>query len=301
MDKNFDWKTYINNYEDLQKAGINTEKKARRHWITYGKKEGRSFLNNINREIIIDKTYENYEPIIKNKLLIILACHINSSLKYNTIVNNIQFLNMENIDIVIINSTEFMSNYNLNICKNIIKIFHINNDVYSDFGKFYYVLTNFDYMSYKNIIFINDSIILVNNINKFLINIDNSDWDLYGFNDSIQGCKHYQSFLFSIKTDKIQLLKDLFIKYKNNIKSYNDLIKYYEFGLYKTFSKKNCYITISHMTNGLNLQFTCDGYYKLLLENDIYPIIKIKRLLLSNIPLFILNKLPNIVKNTYNS
>ncbi len=29
---NFNWKTYVYNYEDLRKAGINTEKKALRHW-----------------------------------------------------------------------------------------------------------------------------------------------------------------------------------------------------------------------------------------------------------------------------
>ena len=40
---NFDWKTYINNYVDLQKAGINTKEKAKKHWIQYGKKENRTF------------------------------------------------------------------------------------------------------------------------------------------------------------------------------------------------------------------------------------------------------------------
>ena len=35
----FDWKSYINNNEDLRKAGINTQKKAVEHWITHGKNE----------------------------------------------------------------------------------------------------------------------------------------------------------------------------------------------------------------------------------------------------------------------
>lgn len=50
---NFDWKTYVNNYIDLQKAGINTEQKALRHYIMYGIKEGRSYLNLTN----ITQTY----------------------------------------------------------------------------------------------------------------------------------------------------------------------------------------------------------------------------------------------------
>ena len=41
----FNWQTYINNYEDLQKAGINTKKKAWQHWINHGKSEGRIYSN----------------------------------------------------------------------------------------------------------------------------------------------------------------------------------------------------------------------------------------------------------------
>ncbi len=37
----FDWVFYVNYYEDLQKAKIDTEEKALKHWNRYGKKEGR--------------------------------------------------------------------------------------------------------------------------------------------------------------------------------------------------------------------------------------------------------------------
>ena len=40
---NFDWKTYINNYVDLQNAKIDTKEKALAHWNKFGKKEGRTF------------------------------------------------------------------------------------------------------------------------------------------------------------------------------------------------------------------------------------------------------------------
>ena len=39
----FDWETYINNYIDLKKAGINTREKALQHWNNHGKKEGRTY------------------------------------------------------------------------------------------------------------------------------------------------------------------------------------------------------------------------------------------------------------------
>ena len=44
MNKNFDWKTYVENYEDLRKANIKTEVQAWLHWIKYGRREGRTFI-----------------------------------------------------------------------------------------------------------------------------------------------------------------------------------------------------------------------------------------------------------------
>ena len=51
---NFNWKTYVQNYEDLRKAGINNEKKAKTHWEIHGKNEGRTY------KIILTNT-ENYD------------------------------------------------------------------------------------------------------------------------------------------------------------------------------------------------------------------------------------------------
>lgn len=41
----FNWKIYVNNYEDLRKVGINTKQKAWAHWEMHGKSEGRSYTN----------------------------------------------------------------------------------------------------------------------------------------------------------------------------------------------------------------------------------------------------------------
>lgn len=41
---NFDWITYLNKYEDLRNAGINTKDAAIEHWNEYGKKEGRTYI-----------------------------------------------------------------------------------------------------------------------------------------------------------------------------------------------------------------------------------------------------------------
>lgn len=69
-DLKFDWVTYIENYKDLVEAGINTEKEAYRHWINYGKKEGRIYSkidiyknsNDFDWKFYVD----NYEDLQKN-------------------------------------------------------------------------------------------------------------------------------------------------------------------------------------------------------------------------------------------
>ena len=39
----FNWKSYVNRYGDLQKAGINTKEKAEHHWLHHGRYEGRKY------------------------------------------------------------------------------------------------------------------------------------------------------------------------------------------------------------------------------------------------------------------
>jgi hypothetical protein len=298
MIKKFDWKTYISNYEDLINAGINTEKKALWHWKNFGIKEKRTFTS--FESGIIDCTYKQCSPTINVKLLMIIACHTNNELKYQTILNNMKYLSIDNIDIILINSKEFEHNYKFDIWKNVIKIFYIENDGYYDFGKWNYVLDNFDYSSYRNVIFTNDSIILTGNINNYFINVANTNWDLYAFNDSRQIKIGYQSYLFSINTSKIQLFKDFYNNSKSKIYNFDDVIKYYELELYHIFNNKFCYYSIGHITAGRNIQFEMDDYYKKILENNTFPIIKIKRILQESIPKFIYEKIPVEIKKCIN-
>lgn len=61
-DNDFDWKTYVENYEDLQKANINTYESALQHWNKYGKKEGRTFKKFNNSECWILNIPDEYKP-----------------------------------------------------------------------------------------------------------------------------------------------------------------------------------------------------------------------------------------------
>jgi hypothetical protein len=66
MDKNFDWETYIRNYEDLQKAGINNADKAWSHWVKFGISEGRTFTNlNVNMLKLKQNKLAKFNSIIK--------------------------------------------------------------------------------------------------------------------------------------------------------------------------------------------------------------------------------------------
>lgn len=53
----FDWKTYINNYSDLRSLGINTKEKAVKHWLSQGKREGRTC-----RDILATKNTRTIAP-----------------------------------------------------------------------------------------------------------------------------------------------------------------------------------------------------------------------------------------------
>lgn len=79
--KGFDWEFYINYYEDLKYAGIDTKNKAYNHYITYGWKEKRIINKNNDRAIPINFDllfYVNYYEDLKkvyNKNEIIPLSH----------------------------------------------------------------------------------------------------------------------------------------------------------------------------------------------------------------------------------
>ena len=62
----FDWKQYIENYQDLRDTGIDTEEKALKHWINYGEKENRTYKFIIPTELLDfdwEQYIENYQDL----------------------------------------------------------------------------------------------------------------------------------------------------------------------------------------------------------------------------------------------
>ena len=60
LEKDFDWKQYIDNYKDLRDAGISTEKSATEHWIHNGKKEGRTYYKLNENQLENDFDWKQY-------------------------------------------------------------------------------------------------------------------------------------------------------------------------------------------------------------------------------------------------
>jgi hypothetical protein len=63
MSENFNWVYYVNRYKDLKKANINTYETAYKHWISFGKKEGRE----CNEPVILKNKLQK-KPIESPKL-----------------------------------------------------------------------------------------------------------------------------------------------------------------------------------------------------------------------------------------
>jgi hypothetical protein len=65
QDKQFDWIFYTNYYPDLKKAGINTKRKALKHWIDFGRREGRICNASSIKQIVSGSNTDSF----KSKLI----------------------------------------------------------------------------------------------------------------------------------------------------------------------------------------------------------------------------------------
>ena len=265
------------------------------------------FLNERMNNSEINLFIKNYKKIISNnytpnntnnkKILTIVACHTNTLLKYNTVINNIPYLIFPNNDIIIINSlnekySDKLKRYiatksAINTPNNkIIKYIEIPNDKYIDIGKYIHVLNIMDTdgslsKEYEFVVLINDSIIIKKSIAHFYNMTIKNNKELYAYNDSSEIKYHYQSYLYAIKYKAIHKLIDYFNIHKSEIQGYNDVIDKIELELKSIYANENdCFLKIANLPCNINknIYFHNDALYKLLFNNDILPFIKIRTL-----------------------
>jgi hypothetical protein len=254
------------------------------------------FINNYNKIISNnnDITYNDRENKVDNKKIVtIIACHTNSIVKYNTLINNIPHLLYPNNDIIIINTCDARYSNKIKIDiqkdeypykKNIIKYLEIPNDKYVDFGKFLYgldIINQDDKLKYDFVIFVNDSIIINKPITYFYNLVIKNSKELYAYNDSSEHKYHYQSYLFAIRYDVIHKLIDYFNQNKVHIHNNNSVIQLIELKLNEIYCNDNdCFLKIAKLPNniGKNIHFHNNKLYKLLFTSGILPFIKLKTL-----------------------
>ncbi len=266
-------KEKIKKFENFIKNKLNLHKN-----ITYETEENK-YINNLKK--LIEKY--NYDIDNNNKILVLIACHIDSYNKFETLKNNIKYF--KNLDICIINTSNLEFNKEVEkLCKNNnMKYMEKENDIYVDFGKWIHCLENIDYKKYDYIVFTNDSIYLTNKINYFFNLMVEKNKDLYGYNDSTELNYHYQSYLFGIKSISINKFLDLYKnnkKYIKKSKEHYSLIKNTELKLANFFDSKDCFLKISNFESNDKKNIYLKNYYlyNKLYSNNILPIIKLRQL-----------------------
>jgi len=224
----------------------------------------------------------------KYKILVLIANHTNSQLKYNISLNNISLIKDYVTDICIIDTknelyAQKLNNDLIKIYNNIIQYIYLDNNYYYDFGKWINALQNIDYDKYDFILFLNDSIILTYEIRNYFIYIENVmkyDTQLYAYNDSSQVKYHYQSYLFLLNKNSALTFIDFFESRKNNITNLDTLVQNIELNMCEIVENHDCFLKIADEYNSLkNIHWENDELYQYLLNKEIIAIIKLKRIL----------------------
>jgi hypothetical protein len=231
-----------------------------------------------------DLKNNSYRPGLhfRKKVLTIIACHTDNELRYNTTMNNLNYIQFINNDIVIVNSKG--SSYSNKLCesvKDVAKAYiEIPNDSCLDIGKWCRGLHEYDYTGYDYVVFINDSIIIQNSIRHFYNKMIRKNLELYGYTDSSLITYHYQSYLFGVRKDAVMKLVSHFLIKKPILKKYIDVVHNIELQLTKIFQTKDCFLKIAHLkfNYGKNVFLSNPQFYNKLFSSGLLPLIKLKQL-----------------------
>jgi hypothetical protein len=245
--------------------------------------------NQLLQKSIKDVFSYNLSPSKKyshKKILTIIACHSDTLIKYNTIVNNLKYFSFPTNHIVIVNSKDAAYSRALSETLEQHKYGYIEipNNSHLDIGKWCHVLNLIDTSKYSHVVFTNDSFVITSSIYHFFNKMFERDVELYGYNDSTQECYHYQSYLFGVKESAVYKLQNLYSNKKHLLTNYNAVVNNIELKLVDTFKSTDCFLKIGNITShrGKNIFFNNDTFYKKLFGARVLPLIKLKRLLLKS-------------------
>lgn len=227
------------------------------------------------------------------KYLVICACHCNSELKLQGLMQTLPFFNFACVDLVVINSenlepfssrlVSFLSSHLPSA-----RYEEVANDAYIDFGKWvkgmkmYGMDSPVRSLNYDYVVCINDSIILRSPIGFFLNMLPKANKALFGFNDSSQVEYHFQSYLFALSREACQqFMAKVEQVPKETLVSMYDAVMQMEIPMVKWFAP-NCGVFLNLVSTGLNegrnIFFQNDEIFRPLQHSFVLPIDKIKRI-----------------------
>lgn len=237
----------------------------------------------IAKKIQERKEYGTHVNNKKINYLILMACNCDSLIKFDAIRQNIQFLKYKCTKIVIINSIGLPYNEELHkhCIINDIDYYEIPNEGTCDFGKWNYLieLLKPKPSEYKFTVCLNDSILITHPIKYYLNMVAEKSVELFGYNDSTQGCYHYQSYLFTIRSNCLKKFTNMFHSKKHLINNISDVVDHYETKMLEFFSKTDCLLKLGIHNYQQNIFFTNDSLYIKLQKTKLFPFIKIKRII----------------------
>jgi hypothetical protein len=276
---NFDWKTYVNNYKDLQEKKIDTREKAYEHWILHGELEGRTYKKNIEKDCLTINNFDwetyvnNYEDLQEKKINTREKAW-NHWILYGKEQKRLYTKEKENINI----------NINMNINELITIHIHIimnNNIIKNIYNIFYNKKSNIELIKYGDVkmyetLKINDLIIILRilNIKKKLKSMNKYSNNYISKLECILSCNNniiinsisILNFIKSYNENNnflLSLKKKLFINDSNKLTTYDELKNKVKNIQNLSKNKKLVY---TNNLNSYDIFFDIDNEYK---ENDV--------------------------------
>ena len=237
--------------------------------------------NKFLKERIMERKRVVSEPYKKH--LTIIACHLNTNQRIKILKQNLYFLSFSNNDIIIINSSNLLTNTDIkNELQNRVKTYiEIQNNKWIDFGKWGYILNNVDYSQYEFITFTNDSFSILRPIDFYFKLAVSANKELYGYTSSSEVKYHIQSYLFTLKKSAIDKFKEYLHPLQEKMFFFNNITPIHlELNLINIFTSTGCFLNLGQLpiNYNKNVFFNNDSLYSILWKYNLLPFIKIKRI-----------------------
>ena len=253
--------------------------------LIYSNDRSNSTMANIRREFnVCNKSPHIMFP--DKKFLTIIACHPDTTMKLNTIINNLRYVSFPTNKVVIVSSNDTrcsgaLKNWVTKQQNDRLEYMGIPNDSKRlDTGKWMHYLKAYYKDGFHRVVFLNDSILISKNIYHFFNASMRSSAHLYGFNDSDLIKYHIQSYLFSLVPDSISKFIAYYDSVESGLNGYGSVVEKIELMLTEVFSSYDCFLKLTQIGVGLigNIYTIPLKKYQDLYKRGILPFYKVKAL-----------------------